>query len=83
MITAAGSPCRPSWRGCRRSASRRPPLWLDRATATRRLIGMLARKGYGGGLAAAVVREALDGVDAADAEVDVEFDALAEDALLP
>jgi regulatory protein len=33
---------------------------LDRATATRRLIGMLARKGYGGGLAAAVVREALD-----------------------
>jgi regulatory protein len=35
---------------------------LDRATATRRLIGMLARKGYNGGLAAAVVREALDGV---------------------
>jgi regulatory protein len=33
---------------------------LDRATATRRLIGMLARKGYNGGLAAAVVREALD-----------------------
>jgi regulatory protein len=33
---------------------------LDRATATRRLVGMLARKGYGGGLAAAVVREALD-----------------------
>jgi regulatory protein len=33
---------------------------LDRATATRRLIGMLARKGYSGGLAAAVVREALD-----------------------
>ena len=33
---------------------------LDRATATRRLIGMLARKGYGGGLAAGVVREALD-----------------------
>ena len=30
------------------------------ATATRRLIGMLARKGYSGGLAAAVVREALD-----------------------
>ena len=26
---------------------------LDRATATRRLIGMLARKGYSGGLAAA------------------------------
>ena len=33
---------------------------LDRATATRRLMGMLARKGYSGGLAAAVVREALD-----------------------
>ena len=33
---------------------------LDRATATRRLMGMLARKGYNGGLAAAVVREALD-----------------------
>src|SRR5688500_10919660 len=36
---------------------------LDRATATRRLMGMLARKGYNGGLAAAVIREALDGVD--------------------
>jgi regulatory protein len=35
---------------------------LDRATASRRLVGMLARKGYGGGLAAAVVREALDTV---------------------
>ena len=34
---------------------------LDRATATRRLVGMLARKGYSGGLAAAVVREVLDG----------------------
>ena len=33
---------------------------LDRTTATRRLMGMLARKGYSGGLAAAVVREALD-----------------------
>ena len=38
---------------------------LDRATATRRLMGMLARKGYNGGLAAAVVREALDN-DGAD-----------------
>jgi len=37
---------------------------LDRATATRRLIGMLARKGYGGGLAAAVVREVLDATGA-------------------
>jgi regulatory protein len=33
---------------------------LDRAAATRRLIGMLARRGYSGGLAAAVVRDALD-----------------------
>jgi regulatory protein len=55
---------------------------LDRATATRRLMGMLARKGYSGGLAAAVVREALDSVDA-DGSPDDEFDALDEDALLP
>jgi regulatory protein len=52
---------------------------LDRTTATRRLMGMLARKGYSGGLAAAVVREALDGLDSGDDE----FDALDEDALLP
>lgn len=39
---------------------------LDRATATRRLLGMLARKGYSGGLAAAVVREALDARAAED-----------------
>ena len=47
----------------RRRAGDRPPAGraqgaramrrLDRATATRRLMGMLARKGYGGGLAAA------------------------------
>jgi regulatory protein len=37
---------------------------LDRATAMRRLMGMLARKGYGGGLAAAVVREVLDAAGA-------------------
>ncbi len=55
---------------------------LDRATATRRLMGMLARKGYGGGLAAGVVREALDGADADDAAVPG-FDELDEDALLP
>lgn len=41
---------------------------LDRATASRRLIAMLARKGYGGGLAAAVVRDALDGVPDDDDE---------------
>jgi regulatory protein len=55
---------------------------LDRATATRRLMGMLARKGYNGGLAAAVVREALDGADAEDVAVP-EFDDLDEDSLLP
>src|SRR3954470_2536262 len=52
---------------------------LDRATATRRLIGMLARKGYSGGVAAAVVREALDATDdGAEA-----LDATDDDALLP
>ena len=54
---------------------------VDRTTATRRLVGMLARKGYGGGLAAAVVREALDGADDT-APVDG-FDDLDEDSLLP
>ncbi|MDK3257848.1 regulatory protein RecX [Blastococcus capsensis] len=54
---------------------------LDRATAARRLIGMLARKGYNGGLAAAVVREALDEADlAGDADDVPEFD---EDSALP
>ena len=53
---------------------------LDRATAPRRLIGMLARKGYSCGVAAAVVREALDeradadDVDAGGAEIDWEDD---------
>jgi regulatory protein len=58
---------------------------LDRATATRRLMGMLARKGYSGGLAAAVVREALDGADADDLEDSgvPGFDDLDEDSLLP
>jgi regulatory protein len=37
---------------------------LDRATASRRLVGMLARKGYSGGMAAAVVREVLDAAGA-------------------
>jgi len=39
---------------------------LDRATATRRLAGMLARKGYPAGLAFAVVRDELGGVDSDD-----------------
>jgi regulatory protein len=54
---------------------------LDRATATRRLMGMLARKGYGGGLAAAVVREALDGTGSDEPVAG--FDDLDEDSLLP
>jgi regulatory protein len=58
---------------------------LDRATATRRLMGMLARKGYSGGLAAAVVREALDSADADDLEDSgvAGFDDPDEDSLLP
>ena len=32
---------------------------LDHATATRRLVGMLARKGYSAGLAFAVVKDEL------------------------
>jgi regulatory protein len=56
---------------------------LDRATATRRLMGMLARKGYNGGLAAAVIREALDD-DATPSTGDVPgFDDFDEDSLLP
>jgi len=55
---------------------------LDRATATRRLMGILARKGYNGVLAAAIVREALDSAGADGAAV-TEFDDLDEDALLP
>ncbi len=41
-------------------------LSVDRTTATRRLAGMLARKGYPAGLAFAVVREELRGLDAED-----------------
>ncbi len=45
---------------------------LDRTVATRRLAGMLARKGYGSGLAFAVVRSELDsaGVEAAEGDAD-------------
>lgn len=39
---------------------------LERQVATRRLVGMLARKGYGSGLAFSVVREALDAVEAGE-----------------
>ncbi|WP_231558002.1 MULTISPECIES: regulatory protein RecX [Modestobacter] len=53
------------WDSARRLVERKLPSMrrLDRVTAERRLIGMLARKGYGGGLAGYVVREALDGRD--------------------
>jgi regulatory protein len=55
---------------------------LDRATATRRLMGMLARKGYSGGMAAAVIREVLDGIAEEDT-ASPEFDDLDEDSPLP
>jgi regulatory protein len=54
---------------------------LDRATATRRLLGMLARKGYSGGMAAAVVREALDA--RGDEEEGADLLDLDEDAPVP
>ena len=43
---------------------------LDRATATRRLVGMLARKGYPPGDAYRVVRDELDARSEADSETD-------------
>jgi len=55
---------------------------LDRVTATRRLMGMLARKGYNGGLAAAVIREAFDSAGS-DGMSDDGFEDLDEDGLLP
>ena len=68
------------WDAARRLVARRLPTMqrLDRQTAERRLLGMLARKGYGGGLAGYVVREALDarGDDGADGEA---ADAVAPD----
>ncbi|WP_241038424.1 regulatory protein RecX [Blastococcus litoris] len=68
----------------RRLVERRAPGMrrLDRATASRRLMGMLARKGYNGGLAAAVVREVLDHADSAD-DADQAFDDLDVDSQLP
>lgn len=39
---------------------------LDRDTATRRLVGLLARKGYGSGMAFAVVREELEAAEQTD-----------------
>jgi SOS response regulatory protein OraA/RecX len=56
------------WDSARRLVERKMPSMsrLDRVTAERRLMGMLARKGYGGGLAGYVVREALDAAGAAE-----------------
>lgn len=50
------------WEAARRLVQRRLPglRRVDRVTAERRLVAMLARRGYGSGLAAWVVREALD-----------------------
>jgi len=50
------------WDAARRLVQRRLPglRRVDRVTAERRLVGMLARKGYGSGLAGWVVREAVD-----------------------
>ncbi len=48
---------------------------VDRATATRRLIGLLARKGHSPGLAAHIVREELSRAarDATDTDDEMEF----------
>jgi regulatory protein len=56
------------WDSARRLVERKMPSMqrLDRVTAERRLMGMLARKGYGGGLAGYVVREALDAAGQAE-----------------
>jgi regulatory protein len=72
------------WDAARRLVARRLPSMhrLDRQTAERRLIGMLARKGYGGGLAAYVVREALDERGNEDDD-DRHHPDLGQDAFLP
>ena len=72
------------WDAARRLVARRLPSLqrFDRVTAERRLIGMLARKGYGGGLAGYVVREALD-ARGDEEEPDADPLGLGQDALLP
>jgi regulatory protein len=72
------------WDAARRLVARRLPSMqrLDRQTAERRLVGMLARKGYGGGLAGYVVREALDARGDED-EADQAHPDLGLDAYLP
>jgi regulatory protein len=70
------------WDSARRLVERKMPSMrrLDRVTAERRLMGMLARKGYGGGLAGYVVREALDGEAGGDAVAAIGDDEHVEDA---
>jgi regulatory protein len=46
----------------------RPMRSLDRTVATRRLVGMLARKGYAAGLAFRVVRDELGELEGVDEE---------------
>ena len=43
---------------------------VDDTAATRRLVGLLARKGYGSGMAFAVVREELAASDRSTADLD-------------
>ncbi|MGY1750589.1 regulatory protein RecX [Modestobacter sp. SYSU DS0511] len=70
------------WDAARRLVERKLPSMrrLDRVTAERRLVGMLARKGYGGGLAGYVVREALDTLAAELLAEDERLDDLTADA---
>ena len=56
---------------------------VDRETAHRRLLGMLARKGYGSGLAGVVIREALDAEWDDDEGEGAGHPELGLDALLP
>ncbi|SDX76680.1 RecX family protein [Modestobacter sp. DSM 44400] len=73
------------WDTARRLVERkaRSMARLDQVTAERRLVGMLARKGYGGGLAGIVAREALDAVyaDAGDTGTDPDDDLPGSDEL--
>nr|WP_239521801.1 regulatory protein RecX [Geodermatophilus sabuli] len=77
------------WDAARRLVDRRLPglRRVDRVTAERRLLGMLARKGYGAGLAGWVIREALDrehdAAETADADVPGGQDEVGLDAWLP
>ncbi|MGY1743212.1 MULTISPECIES: regulatory protein RecX [unclassified Blastococcus] len=72
------------WDAARRLVARRVPglRRVDRETAHRRLMGMLARKGYGSGLAGIVVREALD-AEWDDEEAGTGHPELGLDAFLP